>query len=666
MPLGTRGGQWKGLPEEVLRALVDTAPDGIFISTREGRYVEVNQSGHRMLGYEPGELTGRAITDLLGPGQEPRLAADLADMAGGRVLSGAWTMRRKDGASLEVEVTAQHLGSGLVMAIVRDIGPRLRFEREIRASEDRLRSILETAPDIVMTVDRAGTILFINRTEPPLRPEQVIGTCCYDYVLPEARARVEAALDKVFLRAELDEYELSGPPGVTGQRSWMAVRAGPLLEGTQVVAATLCATNISRRKESEALEARLQEQLRESQKLESVGRLAGGIAHDFNNLLTSILGFVELARETLPPQAPAGELLEGALASAKRAATLTQQLLAFARKKVVHPEVVVMNEVVDGLVPMIRRLVGENLDVRVALAPDLASVKVDVGSLEQVVMNLVVNARDAITGAGRITLETANATLDEEYCRRHSGVEPGDYVMLAVRDTGSGMSPDVAALAFEPFFTTKPVGAGTGLGLSMCDGIVRQAGGAIVLDTERGVGSTFRVYLPRVDAVSASPRQTTAGTTLRGGDETILVVEDEPLILQVAERVLTGLGYDVLTARDGVEALVLATGAPGPIELLLTDVIMPKMGGRELAARLTAERPGLRVLYSSGYPSDAVGEDGILAEGIDFLQKPYEPAALAERVREILDRLEDRPSGGDGYQRASTSTSVATKNTTDT
>jgi PAS domain S-box-containing protein len=664
--LAASGGGWEGLPEEVFRALVETAADGIFISTAEGRYIAVNPSGNSLLGYAPGELIGKRIEDILCRPEEARLARDLAQIAGGDVRRGDWLFVKKDGSCVEAEVTAQTVSSGLVMAIVRDIQPRQKLEREMRAAADRLRSVLATAPDIVMTVDRAGVILFINRTEPPLRPEQVVGTCCYDYVPADSRGRVEAALDKVFLRGELDEYEILGPPGLSGQREWSAVRAGPLVEGDQVVAATLCATNVTRRKEAEALEARLQEQLREAQKLESVGRLAGGVAHDFNNLLTSILGFVELARETLPGTAPAVELLGGALDSAKRAATLTQQLLAFARKKIVHPEVIGLNEVVEGLAPMLRRVVGENLEIVLSLAPELGRVMVDVGSVEQVVMNLVVNARDAISGAGRITLETGNVHLDEVYCREHLGIVPGGYIMLAVHDSGAGMTPEVAALVFEPFFTTKPVGEGSGLGLAMCDGIVRQAGGSIAFETERGVGTTFRVYLPRAQGARAVVRGVTAAAGVAtGGPETVLIVEDEPLILRVAERVLTGLGYDVLTARDGQEGLEVAARTPRTIDLLITDVVMPNMGGRELAARLTEVRPGLRVLYSSGYPADAVGEHSILAEGIDFLQKPYRPATLAGRIREILDRPMPRASRSDA-QRTSTSVSVATKNTTDT
>jgi two-component system cell cycle sensor histidine kinase/response regulator CckA len=620
-------------------ALIEAAADGIFISTDTGRYVEVNASGHRLLGYEPGELVGKTIADVFSPAERAELADALARVMAGEVLTQEWTFSKKDGTPFHAEVTAQRLGTGLLMTFVRDAGRRKAFERQIRESEARLRSILETAPDVIMQVDRAGTILFLNRTTPPFRPEQVLGSNCFDYVLPEARPRVEAALEKVFTTREIDEYEILGPPvRESGVREWSSVRAGPHIEGDRVVAATLCATNVTRRKESEELKAKLEDQLRQSQKVEGIGRLAGGVAHDFNNLLTSILGFTELARNSVPKGSEAAEFLEGAIESAKRGAVLTQQLLAFARKKIVRPEVVVLNEVLEGMASMIRRLLGGDMEVVLHLAPGLGSVRVDTGSIEQVIMNLSLNARDAMAGKGSITLETKNVSLDLADCRDHPEIGPGEYVFLGVTDAGTGMSPEVAARIFDPFFTTKPVGEGTGLGLATCEGIVRQAGGSISVRTRPGEGSTFVVYLPRVhDAPTAratkpSPRVST------GGSETLLVVEDEQLILVVMKQALTALGYKVIPAADGAEALAIVAATAGPIDLLITDVVMPAMGGRELARRVSALRPGIRVLYSSGYTADAIVARGVLEEGIDFLQKPYVPAVLAARVREMLDR----------------------------
>jgi PAS domain S-box-containing protein len=624
--------------EQDFRALVQQAADGIFISTGDRRFVEVNASGHRLLGYPPGELVGKSVADILAERDQAVLPGEMARVDAGEVRTREWIFRRRDGTPLPVEVTVQRLGDGRIMAIARDLGPRRELERQARESEERLRSILETAPDVVMTVDRDGKILFINRTLPPLRAEQVVGTSCYDYVPPASRPRVEAALERVFTKGELDEYEVEGPPtGPGGVREWSSVRAGPVVEGGRVVAATLCATIVTRRKEQELREARLQDQLRQAQKLESIGRLAGGVAHDFNNLLTSIMGYVELAREAVPAGSPAIAPLEATIESARRGAALTQQLLAFARKKVVRPEVVVLDDVLRGMTPMIRRIVGENLEVELALASDLQAVRIDLGGLEQVVMNMVVNAKDAIPGSGRIALETRNVVLDEASCREHPELTPGPHVELAVRDTGTGMPAEIAAHVFEPFFTTKPVGKGTGLGLAMCEGIVRQAGGSITVESAAGQGTTFRVILPSVPRAAAAAPAPGASSPAMAGTETILLVEDEPAILRLAQRVLTGLGYVVLSAADGVEALELARRHEGTIDLVITDVVMPRMGGRELAAELADLRPATRILYSSGYTADSITEGGVLDEGIDLLQKPYAPAELAARVRQMLD-----------------------------
>jgi PAS domain S-box-containing protein len=627
----------EGLSDDLLRALVERAPDGIFIATSEGRFVEVNPSGHRLLGYQPRELVGRTIADVFPSREQTRLIQALAAAASGQVVKQAWTFLRKDGSEVEAEVSVQRLEPGLVMAFVRDRDQRRNTETETRHSEAQLRSILLTAPDVIMTVDRAGIISFINRVDPPMRPQDVIGSCAFDHVPAEDRPRVAAAIENVFATRELDGYEIQGPAGPDGARDWWSVRAGPLIEGGEVVAATLCATKITQRKQSEEVEARLQEQLRQLQKLESIGRLAGGVAHDFNNLLTSMLGFIDLAQRSQPSGSPAIEVLEDAADAARRGGTLTQKLLAFARKQIVHPTIVAVNQVIEGMTPMIRRLVGENLEVRLALAPTRDKVKVDLGGLEQVIMNLVVNARDAVVGTGRLTLETGVARLDADTARDH-GTAPGEYVFVAITDTGSGMSEEVAARAFEPFFTTKPVGKGTGLGLSMCEGIVRQAGGHITLDSGPGRGSTVRVFLPRAGDEPSPPITTPSAGSPARGRETLLLVEDEPLILRMAQRVLGELGYTVLSASDGFEALETLARHPGDVHLLITDVVMPKMSGRELAERVTALRPDIRVLYSSGYAADAMGEDGVLGTGINFLAKPYEPSRLADAVREVLDQ----------------------------
>jgi PAS domain S-box-containing protein len=623
--------------DEFARLLFEEASDGLFVSSAAGVYLDVNRSGHRMLGYEYDELIGKNITDVVLEHDVSHVRAALEAISQGAVQTKIWLMVRKDGSHAQLEVLAQMLSNGTVLAIVRELTSRAEFERKIQASEAKLRSILHTAPDTIMTVDRQGRILFINRARAPYSVEQIVGTSCYDYVPVESRERVRRAIEHVFTTRSIDEYEVEGPPGVDGMRPYVSVRAGPLIEREAVVAATLCATDVTYRKHAEKTRAKLEEQLMQSQKMESVGQLAGGVAHDFNNLLTTVMAFVELTQAEMPASPVVREYLDEILAAAARGAALTQQLLTFARKKIVKPEDTALSDVLNRLSPMVRRVLGEHIEVDVVLAAELDTVRVDVGSLEQVVMNLIVNARDAMPNGGRLVLETSSIELDEQDAANHSDVPPGHYAVLGVTDTGTGMSPEVRARLFEPFFTTKAPGAGTGLGLAMCHGIVKQAGGSIAVYSELGHGTSFRIYLPctrHSQRPAAAPSRPAVAST---GHETLLVVEDEPMILRVARAALEKLGYHVLCAGDGLEALEVAGQVNGRIDLLVTDIVMPKLGGHDLAARLCMLRPDTKVLYTSGYAENAIAYSGVLREGVNFIQKPYSLTALAERVREVLD-----------------------------
>jgi PAS domain S-box-containing protein len=382
---------------------------------------------------------------------------------------------------------------------------------------------------------------------------------------------------------------------------------------------------------------RLQQQLAQAQKMEAVGRLAGGIAHDFNNLLTAILGSADLALDSLPAGVPEREEIEEIRKAALRAADLTRQLLAFSRQQVIAPTVLNPNDVVAAVDKLLRRLLGEDVELRVALASNLAAVKVDPSQLEQVVLNLAVNARDAMPNGGKLTIETQNVELDQEYVRGHLSAQPGSYVMLAVSDTGVGMDAATQARIFEPFFTTKEKGKGTGLGLATVYGIVKQSGGWIWVYSEPGHGTTFKVYFPRVAEVAAPPTPTPAPPPSVRGSETVLVVEDEEMILTLVHKVLQANGYTVLVAASGGDAERVAGQHDGPIHLLMTDVVMPGLNGREVARRLEATRPGIRVLYLSGYTDDAIVHHGVLEPGVAFLQKPFTPAVLGRKVREVLD-----------------------------
>jgi PAS domain S-box-containing protein len=382
----------------------------------------------------------------------------------------------------------------------------------------------------------------------------------------------------------------------------------------------------------------LQNRFLQSQKVQAIGQLAGGVAHDFNNILTAIIGYSDLLIEKGSLTTSSAAQVHEIKRASERAASLTRQLLAFSRKQTLLPRVVQLNTVVADMGKMLRRLVGEHIEIRTKLAGDLANVKVDPSQVQQVVMNLVVNARDAMPNGGTLTVESANIRLDEEYCRMNSEVVPGDYVMLAVSDTGSGMSPEVKARIFEPFFTTKAAGSGTGLGLSTCHGIVKQSGGTINVYSEPGVGSTFRIYFPMSrEAVEMQQSRERSGQIARGS-ETVLLVEDEPMVRELGVLALSSLGYRVIEASNGVEALNrLQKLGTDTIGLIVTDVVMPEMGGRELAEKARALDPNLRILFSSGYTSDAMENSQLLEERTYFLPKPYTMMMLADKIREVLD-----------------------------
>jgi PAS domain S-box-containing protein len=381
---------------------------------------------------------------------------------------------------------------------------------------------------------------------------------------------------------------------------------------------------------------RLQQQLVQVQKMEAVGRLAGGIAHDFNNLLTVITSYSDLLLEDLGKDDPKRDDVQQVLKAADGAASLTRQLLAFSRQQVLAPRVVNLNAVVEGLQKILRRVIGEDVELAAALAPDLGAVKADVGQLEQVLMNLTVNARDAMPTGGKLTIETANVEHEPEYALEREAAAVGRFVMFAVTDTGVGMDEATKAKIFEPFFTTKEAGKGTGLGLATVYGIVKQSGGFIWVYSEPGNGTSFKIYLPRIDAPVEGVK--TAGSlSVPRGTETVLLVEDAAAVRAVAKQVLERQGYTVLEAPDGEVALHVAQKHRGPIHLLLTDVVMPVLSGRRLAEQLALVRPDMKVLYASGYTDDSVVRHGILEAGTAYLQKPFTPDSLARKVREVLD-----------------------------
>jgi PAS domain S-box-containing protein len=389
----------------------------------------------------------------------------------------------------------------------------------------------------------------------------------------------------------------------------------------------------------------LEEQLRQAQKMEAVGMLAGGVAHDFNNLLTIITGYSQLVLNNLPSTDSNRHSLEQIMKAGERAAALTRQLLAFSRRQVLQPKVLDLNNLVKSLTTMLQRLIGEDIELQLVLDSDLGRVSADPGQLEQVLMNLVVNARDAMPKGGTLSIETANIELDEHYTSRHLAAKPGPHVLLAVSDNGHGMDENTRARLFEPFFTTKTANKGTGLGLSTVFGIVKQSGGSVEVYSEPARGTSVKVYLPRVDQpVPADPEESKKKAS--PGTETILLVEDDEMVRNLVRETLEREGYKLMDAADPIEARRIADTYRGDIQLMITDVVMPKVSGRELAQQLAGRRPSMKVLYMSGYTDNAIVNSGLLAREVAFLQKPFTPAALANKVREVLESDKTHRVGG--------------------
>ncbi|MBI2528497.1 MAG: PAS domain S-box protein [Candidatus Rokubacteria bacterium] len=500
--------------------------------------------------------------------------------------------------------------------------------RALRESEARYRGLVDGSIQGI-AIHQDFVIRFANPALARIfghdSPAELIGRNVLTLVAPEEQARLEA-YNLARLRGEPvpSHYEFQGLRR-DGARAWIeGVISLTTWDDRPATLVTLF--DLTERKQ-------LEQQFLQSQKMEAVGRLAGGIAHDFNNLLTVILGRTELLLRRLVTEGPARRDVELIQATGRRAAALTQQLLAVSRRQVLRPQVLDLNTVVSGLGPMLRRVIGEDLELSITLDPGLGRVLADPSQIEQVLLNLVINARDAMPGVGRLTIETANAELDERYAHRHAGARPGQHVMLAVSDTGSGMDEATRARIFEPFFTTKE--RGTGLGLATVHGVVSQSGGTIWVYSEPGRGTTFKVYLPRAEDAVAVPASVEHPPERPRGSETILLVEDDEDVRALTREALEAHGYTVLDARGPEEALALAA-APGLLHLLVADVVMPRMSGRELAAAVGRTRPGLRVLYVSGYAPDAVERHGILDPGAAFLSKPFTPLALAQKVWEVL------------------------------
>ncbi len=531
--------------------------------------------------------------------------------------------------------TALMLYIGILAITALSLGPATarqdRAERALREANEHLAAVIQSSPLAIYTLDPASTVRTWNRAAEALygwQAEEVIGR-----PLPTVGQDLE---DHARLRDRVLRGEALRGVEVTRRKKDgtlvnISLSVAPLHDAAGRVTGMLSlAADITEMRQLEV-------QYRQAQKMEAVGRLAGGIAHDFNNLLTAIIGTTALVLEDLGLESRARLDIQEIEKAAKRAAGLTRQLLIFSRQQVLEPRVLDLNALVGNLERMLHRLIGEDIELRTKPAALRGAVRADPGQLEQAIVNLVVNARDAMPKGGRLTIETADVELDRSYVAAHVPTQPGPYVLLAISDTGVGMDVATKARLFEPFFTTKEPGRGTGLGLATVYGIVKQSGGYIWAYTELGHGTTFKIYLPRVAETAEAPESTPSAPTPVGGSETVLVVEDQEEVRKLTKRVLEARGYTVLAARNGAEALEIVARHPNRIHLMITDVVMPGMNGREVARLACARRSDLKVLYVSGYTGEAVLQHRLLEPGVAFLQKPFTPDVLARKTREVLD-----------------------------
>ncbi|HUL00040.1 MAG TPA: PAS domain S-box protein [Nitrospirota bacterium] len=642
--------------ESQYKALFEGSPDAILLADPEtGIILDANPASCRLLLRNREDIIGLHQSKL-----HPSKGESTSSEIFNRHVIKAKTKQalhpieiavlRSDGSEVPVEVMAQLVtikGRQVLQGVFRDITERKQAEQALSVSEERLRQVVRVSHIGIFDHDHLTDTIYWSpqqRANYGWGPDEPVTLSAFlECVHPEDRARitneVRRAHDPVGDGLFDVEHRIIHRNGairwlVTRSQTFFGIQGG-LRGPVRTIGAV---QDITEMKFAEDEREKLQAQFIQAQKMESVGRLAGGVAHDFNNMLTAIIGYSDLALQKIDPSSPLHADLEQIRQAAKRSANLTNQLLAFARKQTIAPRVLDLNEMVEEMLKMLRRLIGENIAVIWVPGPGLWHVKIDPTQVDQILANLLVNARDAIDDKGKVTIETRNVVLDKTYCAGHRGFRSGNFAMLTVSDDGCGMDQETTMHVFEPFFTTKEVGLGTGLGLATVYGIVKQNDGFINVYSEPGKGTTFKIYLPRVESSASSVPAEKPLNLAQGGTETILLVEDEPMILGLSKALLEELGYRVLPTKSPSEAIRLAKEHADKVHLLITDVVMPEMNGRDLAKRLQALFPGLKCLFMSGYTANAIAHQGVLDEGIHFMQKPFTLNDLAAKVNEAMER----------------------------